>query len=74
MDYSWLTTTWTDILMVLISTMGIYAALIIFTRFAGLRSFSKLSSFDFAVTVAVGSVIATTVLTENPPLIQAIMA
>ncbi len=74
MDYSWLTTTWTDILMVLISTMGIYAALIIFTRFAGLRSFSKLSSFDFAVTVAVGSVIATTVLTENPPLMQAIMA
>lgn len=74
MDYSWLTTTWTEVLMVLISSIGIYIALIGFTRLAGLRSFSKLSSFDFAVTVAVGSVIATTILTEDPPLIQAILA
>lgn len=60
--------------MVFISSIGIYVALIGFTRLAGLRSFSKLSSFDFAVTVAVGSVIATTILTENPPLIQATIA
>lgn len=74
MDYSWLTTTWTQILMVTISSIGIYIALIVFTRIAGLRSFSKLSSFDFAVTVAVGSVIATTILTEDPPLFQAVIA
>ncbi len=73
MDYSWLTTTWTEIIMVLISAIGIYIAVILFTRLSGLRSFSKMSSFDFAMTVAVGSLIATTILTEDPPLIQAII-
>ncbi len=74
MDYSWLTTTWTEILMVLISSIGIYIAVILYTRLAGLRSFSKMSSFDFAMTVAIGSLIATTILTKDPPLIQAIIA
>lgn len=73
MDYSWLTTSWTVILMVIISAIGIYIAVILFTRLSGLRSFSKMSSFDFAMTVAVGSVIATTVLDENISLIQAIV-
>lgn len=73
MDYSWLTTTWTEILMVIISSIGIYIAVILYTRLSGLRSFSKISSFDFAMTVAIGSLIATTILTEDPPLIQAII-
>ncbi len=60
--------------MVIISSIGIYITLICYTRLAGLRSFSKMSSFDFAVTVAVGSVIATTILTKDPPLFQAIVA
>lgn len=73
MDYSWLTTTWTELTMVIISCVGIYIAVILFTRLAGLRSFSKMSSFDFAMTVAIGSLIATTILTKDPPLIQAII-
>ena len=59
--------------MVIISAIGIYIAVILFTRLSGLRSFSKMSSFDFAMTVAVGSVIATTILNENIPLIQAVV-
>lgn len=60
--------------MVILTTIGIYVTLIIFTRMAGLRSFSKMSSFDFAMTVAVGSLIASTIITENPPLLQAMVA
>jgi uncharacterized membrane protein YcaP (DUF421 family) len=60
--------------MVIISTVGIYVALILFTRIAGLRSFSKMSSFDFAITVAIGSIIASTILAEDPPLLQATVA
>jgi uncharacterized membrane protein YcaP (DUF421 family) len=71
MEMSWITTSLTNLLMVIVSTVGIYIALISYTRLAGLRSFSKMSSFDFAVTVAIGSIIASTVLTENPPLLQA---
>ena len=73
MDYSWITTSWTAILMVIISSIGIYIAVILFTRLSGLRSFSKMSSFDFAMTVAIGSVIATTILNGEIPLIQAIV-
>lgn len=74
MDYSWLTTTWTNLLMVVFTTVAIYVTLIAYTRVAGLRSFSKMSSFDFAMTVAIGSLIATTILTKDPPLIQAMVA
>ncbi|MDZ7755805.1 hypothetical protein [Rhodohalobacter sp.] len=74
MDLSWLLTSNSALLMVAISSTGIYIALLLFTRTFGVRSFSKMSSFDFAMTVAIGSVIATTILTDNPPLLQAIAA
>lgn len=74
MDYSWINTSMSSVLMVLISTAGIYFALILFTRLAGVRSFSKLSSFDFAITVAIGSLIASSILADSPSLLLAITA
>lgn len=74
MDFSWIVTSMSALLMVIVSTIGIYLALIVFTRLAGLRSFSKMSSFDFAVTVAIGSIIGSTMLSKDPPLFQAVMA
>lgn len=74
MDSSWIVTTFSSVIMVVVSTLGIYTALILFTRIAGVRTFSKMSSFDFAVTVAIGSLIASTILTKNPPLFQSIVA
>ena len=56
---SWLTTSWTNVWLVVVSTLSIFAAVIACARIAGLRSFSKMSGFDFASTVAVGSIIAT---------------
>lgn len=67
-DWNWITTTGTTLLMVLISTLGIYVTLLFFTRLTGLRSFSKMSSFDFAITIAFGSIVASTLLTSSPPL------
>jgi len=74
MDISWITTSPMNLFMVLVSTVGIYLALIFYTRIAGLRSFSKMSSFDFAITVAIGSIIASTILAKDPPLVQAVVA
>jgi len=74
MDLSWLTTSFSAVIMIIITTVGIYLALIFYTRIAGLRSFSKMSSFDFAVTVAIGSLIASTILAKDPPLLQGIVA
>lgn len=74
MDWSWFTTSASAAAMAALSALGIYAAVILFTRIGGLRSFSKMSSFDFAMTVAIGSLIATTVLTRDPPLLQSLSA
>lgn len=74
MDSSWIVTSFSSVIMVVVSTLGIYTALILFTRMAGVRTFSKMSSFDFAVTVAIGSLIASTILTKSPPLFQSIVA
>lgn len=73
MDAAWITTTFDAGLMVAVSALGIYLALMLFTRMAGLRSFAKISGFDFAVTVAIGSLVATTILAEDPPLLQAVV-
>ncbi len=70
----WITMPPSVIPKVLLSTAGIYVAVILFTRISGLRSFAKISSFDFAMTVAVGSLIATTITTDDPPLLQGIIA
>lgn len=74
MDYSWIYATASAAAMAVISAIGIYLALIIFTRTAGVRSFSKLSGFDFAITVAIGSIIASTILAQTPSLILAVIA
>ena len=47
-----------DAVVVIVSVLTIYAVVILATRLVGLRSFSKMSAFDFAMTVAVGSMIA----------------
>lgn len=55
----WLGTSWLQAGLVVVSTLGIYAALVLVVRVNGLRSFSKMSGFDFATTVAAGSLVAT---------------
>lgn len=63
-----------ELAWVAISAVGMYAAVVLLTRLAGLRSFSKISSFDFAVTVAIGSVLASAILAPDPPLARAVAA
>lgn len=45
---------------VVVSTIGVFALVVLLTRLAGPRSLAKMSSFDFAATVAVGSTLAST--------------
>lgn len=69
-DPEWIQSTSVALAMVALSAVGIYLALMLCTRLAGLRSFSKMSSFDFAITVATGSLVATVLLSKDPPLVQ----
>lgn len=74
MEWSkWFAMDWNQVTGVILSAIGIYFGLIIFTRLMGLRSFSKLSSHDFAMTVAVGSMLASTVLSKTPSLMQGLV-
>src|SRR5699024_8743411 len=73
MDFSWINTSWMAIWMVIVSTVGIYLALIVFTRMVSLSLFSEMYSFDFVITVSFGSVIASVILAKDPPLLQAIV-
>lgn len=53
-----LASSWGRLALVVISAAAMLGAIIGYVRIIGLRSFSKLSSFDFAVTVAMGSLLA----------------
>lgn len=61
------------LLAVFMSAVGIYFTVILFTRVAGKRSFSKMSSFDFAMTIAIGSIIGSTLLLASVNLITGIV-
>ena len=69
----WFETTFENAMAIVISCIGIYVAVILYTRIFGKRSFSKMSSFDFAMTVAVGSVIATTILSKSVSLLDGVI-
>ena len=71
---TWITPEWSALLMVVLSALGIYAGLLVLTRLAGLRSFSKMSSFDFAITVALGSLLASTIVLDSVPLGRGLVA
>ncbi len=54
---NWLWTSWTEVWLVLVSAVAIVLTIVALIRVVGLRSLSKMSSFDFAVTIALGSVL-----------------
>lgn len=68
MTVEWLLIPWGTMGVVLASTVAVFVAVLVATRITGLRSFSKMSSFDFAMTVAVGSVMASTALSPSTPV------
>ncbi|MEM8736999.1 MAG: YetF domain-containing protein [Planctomycetota bacterium] len=51
----------------------IYFTVIVMTRLAGVRSFAKISGFDFAMTIAVGAVLASTAMSASVPVGVAVL-
>ncbi|GGO71412.1 DUF421 domain-containing protein [Nocardioides deserti] len=54
---------WTDVLRIVLVGAAGYAALVALLRVSGKRTLAKLNAFDFVVTIALGSTLAT-VLTD----------
>ena len=63
-----------SLLAVALSALGVFVTLVVLVRLVGLRSFSKMSSFDFALTITSGAVLASTLVTRDPPLLQGVFA
>ena len=62
----------TALLWPFIDAILMVLVLIGLTRAVGLRSFSKMSGYDFAITVAMGSVLASVIVTKSTgPLVGA---
>ena len=57
---------WGELVSLVPSAVGIYLAVILLTRLTGVRALAKMSSFDFAATVAVGSTVASVALGSSP--------
>ncbi len=69
----WFTTSYINVLAICLTAIGIYIAILVLTRISGKRSFSKMSSFDFAMTVAIGSIVASTILGASVSLAEGIV-
>lgn len=65
---------WQSILRTVVLTILAYMSLIILLRSFGKRSLSKMNAFDFIVTVALGSTLATVALNKSVPLADGVLA
>lgn len=57
---------------IILSSLLIYAILIVLSRWVGPRSFSRFTAFDFAVTVALGAIVGSTA-TGGVPIINGVL-
>jgi len=67
-------TPWPAAGLVAVSALGTYLAILAYTRLAGLRSFAQMSAFDFAMTVAIGSILASVAVTSSATLVDGLVA
>ncbi len=67
-------TNWNSVLRTLLVGVMAYLVLVLFLRIAGNRTLSKMNAFDFVVTVALGSTLASILLTKDVSLASGALA
>ena len=65
---------WFGLLRVMVVGVAAYAALVALLRASGKRTLAKLNAFDFVVTVALGSTLATVLLSKDVALAEGLRA
>jgi uncharacterized membrane protein YcaP (DUF421 family) len=65
---------WYDLLRMLIVGVGAYVGLVMLLRVTGKRTLSKMNAFDLIVTVALGSTLATVLLSSEVSLTEGLLA
>lgn len=61
---------WSGLLRVIVVGTGAYLALLLLLRMSGKRTLAKLNAFDFIVTIALGSTLATVLLSKDVALAE----
>ncbi|CAN5481147.1 DUF421 domain-containing protein [soil metagenome] len=74
MDSDFLFQNWNGIWRTLVVGALAYSALIALLRVSGKRTLSKMNAFDLVVTVALGSTLATIMLSEDVALVEGVLA
>ena len=65
---------WNSILRTMVTGVAAYATLVLFLRISGKRTLAKMNAFDLVVTVALGSTLASIVVSRNVPLADGVAA
>ncbi|MCE6949472.1 DUF421 domain-containing protein [Cereibacter sphaeroides] len=65
---------WAGVARVLVVGLAAYGLLIVMLRASGKRTLSKMNAFDLVVTVALGSTLATVLLSPSVPLVEGVAA
>ncbi|MEB2782612.1 DUF421 domain-containing protein [Algoriphagus sp. C2-6-M1] len=65
---------WESILRIILVTPLAYFTMVLILRVSGKRTLSKMNAFDFVVTIALGSTLASVALTQNIPYTNGITA
>ena len=65
---------WTRLAELGVAAVAAYATLLASLRISGKRTLSKLNAFDLVVTIALGSVLATVVLSRSTALVEGLAA
>jgi uncharacterized membrane protein YcaP (DUF421 family) len=65
---------WSRLGVLLVAGVVAYGALVVILRVSGKRTLAKLNAFDFVVTIALGSVLATVIVSREVPLLEGLAA
>lgn len=66
--------TWLGLIRVIVVGVFAYLGLMLWLRISGKRTLSKWNAFDFVVTIALGSTLATVLLSKDVALVEGIFA
>lgn len=58
----WLSTDFETLGLIALTAVVMYGSILLLTRLVGLRSFAQMSAFDFAMSVAIGTLFASTIV------------
>ena len=65
---------WNILVATLISLLLIYTAVVLILRISGKRTLAKWNAFDFVVTIALGSIAASTIVSDSVSVAQGVTA